>query len=153
MKTFIMRICPPIAILLAISNCQVIESRGQYVENSLLPMLENSKLSKNAVEDLIGTATIIPNYSPNTWYYVHRSLSKRAWFNPKVLEQRIIKITFNNNDIVDEVLVLNNSHKNDINIVNECTKTYGTELNSVQKFVRNIGRFNQTTEGKKKKRK
>ncbi|WP_341764195.1 outer membrane protein assembly factor BamE [Candidatus Tisiphia endosymbiont of Beris chalybata] len=153
MKIFIIRILSTMFILLTLSNCQVIESRGQYVDDSLLPMLENKKLSKNEVEDLIGTATIIPSYSPNTWYYVHRSLSKRAWLEPKVLEQRIIKVSFNKNDTIDEALVLNNSYKNDINIVKEYTKTYGTELNSVQKFVRNIGRFNQTTESKKKKRK
>ena len=34
----------------------------------------------------------------------------------------------------------------------EYTKTYGTELNGLQKFVKNIGRFNKTTEGKKKKK-
>jgi outer membrane protein assembly factor BamE (lipoprotein component of BamABCDE complex) len=139
-------------MLLTLSNCQKIESRGQYVDDNLLPKLENNRLSKSQVEDLIGTPTIIPDYTPNTWYYVQRSSSQRAWFEPKILDQRIVKVVFNKDNIIEEVVVLNDSHQNDINIISEYTKTYGTELNGVQKFARNIGRFNATTTGKKKKK-
>ncbi len=149
MKIFII-IFFTISTLLTLTNCQMIESRGQYIDDNSLLSLENKKLSKSEVEDLIGTATIIPNYSPNTWYYVQRSLSKRAWFEPKVLEQRIVKITFNQNDIIEEVVMLNNSHKNDIAVIKEYTPTHGTELNILQKFVKNIGRFNPKADGKKK---
>ena len=47
-------------------------------------------------------------------------------------------------------MLLNDSHNEEINIISEYTKTYGTELNGLQKFVKNIGRFNPSTDGKKK---
>ncbi|MCC8417795.1 MAG: outer membrane protein assembly factor BamE [Rickettsia endosymbiont of Bryobia graminum] len=153
MVPFIIRAASTISILLTLSNCQTIESRGQAIDDTMIPKLENKHLSKSEVEDLVGTPTIIPDYTSNTWYYVHRSLSRRAWFEPKVIEQKIVRITFDRNNITQEVIVLNNIHKNDLRIISECTKTYGTELNGLQKFVRNIGRFNKTTEGKKKKKK
>ncbi|XVN42899.1 MAG: outer membrane protein assembly factor BamE [Candidatus Rickettsia vulgarisii] len=153
MVSFIIRVASAISMLLALSNCQTIESRGQAIDESTLPILEGKRLSKSEVENLAGTPTIIPDYTPNTWYYIHRSLSRRAWFEPKVIEQKIVKITFNQNDITQDVTVLSNIHKDDLKIVSEYTKTYGTELNGLQKFVRNIGRFNKTTEGKKKNKK
>ncbi|MDR0296549.1 MAG: outer membrane protein assembly factor BamE [Rickettsia sp.] len=152
MKFFIIRTFVISSILLTLCSCQTIESRGQYVDDNLLATLEEKRLSKSEVEDLIGTPTIIPNYTPNTWYYVQRSLAKRAWLEPKVIEQKIVRIAFNKKDIIEEVLVLNDSHKDDINMIREYTKTYGTELNGLQKFVKNIGRFNKTTEGKKTKK-
>ena len=150
MKFFLAQIFLVPSILFLLCSCQTIESRGQFIDNNLLSTLETRKLNKAGVEDLIGTPTIVPDYTPNTWYYVQRSLSKRAWFKPKVIEQRIVKITFNQNDLIEEVQLLNDSHNDDIHIISEYTKTYGTELNGLQKFVKNIGRFNKTTSGKKK---
>ena len=138
--------------LFVLSGCQTIETRGQFVDDNLLPQLENKRLSKAEVENLIGSPTIIPDYTSNTWYYIERTLSRRAWFRPKVMQQRVVKVIFNDHDIIKEVIVLNDSHKEDINIISEYTKTYGTELNGIQKFVRNIGRFNKTTDGKKKRK-
>lgn len=152
MKFFIIRTFLVSSIFFTLCSCQTIESRGQYVDDNLLPTLEERRLSKSEVKDLIGTPTIIPDYTANTWYYIQRSLARRAWFKPKVIEQRIVRITFNKNDIIEEVLVLNDSHKEDIMLIKEYTKTYGTELNGLQKFVKNIGRFNKTTDGKNKKK-
>ncbi len=153
MKFFIIQSLLASLILLMLHGCQTITSRGQYVDDNSLSQLERKDLTKDQVENLIGTPTIIPDYTPNTWYYVERSLAQRAWFEPKVVEQRIVKIVFNNKDIVEEIMVINDSHKDDVNIINEYTEVFGTELNGVQKFVRNIGRFNKTTEGSKKKKK
>ncbi|WP_341756158.1 MULTISPECIES: outer membrane protein assembly factor BamE [unclassified Candidatus Tisiphia] len=151
MKFIIIRTFLISSMLLTLCSCQTIESRGQYVDDNLLDTLKEKRFNKSKVEDLIGTPTIIPDYTPNTWYYVQRSLARRAWFEPKVMEQKIVKITFNKKNVIEEVLVLSDSHKDDITIMGEYTKTYGTELNGLQKFVKNIGRFNKTTEGKKKK--
>jgi len=153
MKSFTIRSFLILTALCALSNCQTIETRGQVIDDSLLPQLENKKLSKEEVTELLGTPTIIPDYIPNSWYYVQRTLARRAWFAPRVIEQKIIKIKFDKNDMLEEVIAINDTHKENINIVSEYTKTYGTELNSVQKFVKNIGRFNKTTDGSKKKKK
>lgn len=152
MKIFVICIFSIFA-LFSLSGCQTIETRGQVIDDSALIQLESKKLSKMQVVDLIGTPTMIPEYSQNTWYYVERVMSQRAWFNLKIVKQKIIKITFNNQDLMQEVIVLSDSHRQDIEIVHEYTKTYGTELNGLQKFVKNLGRFNKTTDGSKNKNK
>ncbi len=151
MKFFTIQVFLILSILFTLCSCQTIELRGHYIDSNLLSTLVKTRLNKSVIEDLIGTPTITPDYTANTWYYVHRSLVKRAWLKPKVIEQQVVKISFNKNNIVENVLVLNDSHKDNIVLTKEYTKTYGIEINGLQKFVRNIGRFNKTNDGRNKK--
>nr|WP_016926579.1 outer membrane protein assembly factor BamE [Rickettsia conorii] len=152
MKIFITYIFSILAFF-SLSGCKTIENRGQSIDDSALVKLESKKLNKTEVVELIGTPTIVPEYSQNTWYYVERVMSQRAWLNPKIEKQQIVKITFDANNFMQEVIVIDDSHRQDIEIVHEYTRTYGTELNGLQKFVKNLGRFNKTTDGNKNKSK
>ncbi len=152
MKLSIARVYFIISALLILSGCQTLDIRGQYIEDATLKQVKNKKLSKFEVENSLGTPTIIPNYSPDTWYYIQRILSRRAWFDPKVVEQRIVKVKFDKHGFLEEVTLIEDSQK-ELNIISEYTKAHGTELNPVQKFVKNMGRFNKTTDGRKKQRK
>ena len=142
-----------LVMFIILSGCQSVDVRGQFVSNDAIEEINSKKLKQDEIIDLIGTPTYVPEYSDNTWYYLQRSLTKRAWFEPKVVEQRIIKITFDEHDKVIEATLLSVINDEKLNIENKYTKTYGTEQNNIQKFVKNIGRFNKTTDGKKKRRK
>lgn len=152
MKIFIMCIFS-VAALFSLSGCQTIETRGQIIDDSALTKLESQRLNKKEVVELIGSPTMIPEYSQDTWYYVERVTSQRAWLNPKIVKQRIVKIAFDSNNLMQETIVINDSHRQDMEIVTEYTKTYGTELNGLQKFVKNLGRFNKTNDRSKNKNK
>ncbi|WP_032139015.1 outer membrane protein assembly factor BamE [Rickettsia tamurae] len=152
MKIFITYIFSILAFF-SLSGCKTIENRGQSIDDSALVKLEYKKLNKAEVVELIGTPTMVPEYSQNTWYYVERVMSQRAWLNPKIEKQKIVKITFDTNNFIQEVVVIDDSHRQDIETVREYTRTYGTELNGLQKFVKNLGRFNKTTDGNKNKSK
>ncbi|MCC8418132.1 MAG: outer membrane protein assembly factor BamE [Rickettsia endosymbiont of Glossina mortisans submortisans] len=152
MKIFITYIFSILAFF-SLSGCKTIENRGQSIDDSALVKLESKKLNKTEVIELIGTPTMVPEYSQNTWYYVERVMSQRAWLNPKIEKQKIVKITFDANNFMQEVVVIDDSHRQDIETVREYTRTYGTELNGLQKFVKNLGRFNKTTDGNKNKSK
>ena len=64
-----------------------------------------------------------------------------------------MKITFNDKGKVSGASLLQDIHNENINIESKYTKAQGTEQGSLQKFVKNIGRFNKTTDGKKKRQK
>ncbi|WHA06947.1 outer membrane protein assembly factor BamE [Candidatus Megaera polyxenophila] len=140
-------------IFILLSGCQSIDVRGQFVSDNAIEEINSRKLTQDEIIDLIGTPTYIPEYSHNTWYYIQRSLAKRAWFEPKVVEQRIVKISFNDNRKLLGASLLQDIHNENVNIESKYTKAHGTEQGSLQKFVKNIGRFNKTTDGKKKRQK
>jgi outer membrane protein assembly factor BamE (lipoprotein component of BamABCDE complex) len=133
--------------LLIISGCQSIYVRGQFVSDRAIEQINIKKPSKEELMNVIGTPTYVPDYSAGTWYYIQRSLAHRAWLDPKVIEQRIVKITFATNKRVSQAVLLKDA-QNEVIVANSAfTKTHGTEQTGIQKFVKNISRFNQTTNG------
>ena len=138
--------------LLTISGCQSIDVRGKFVSDNAIEQINIKKPNQEELIVMVGTPTYIPDYSPDTWYYIQRSLARKAWFDSKVVQQRIVKVTFAKNKRVREAVLLKNSQNESIVINNAFTKTHGTEQSGVQKFVKNIGRFNQTTSGSSRRK-
>jgi len=138
--------------LLTISGCQSIDVRGQFVSDKAIEQINIKKPSQEELIAMVGTPTYIPEYSPNTWYYIQRSLARKAWLDPKVVQQRIVKITFTKNKRVCEAILLENSQNEAVVANSAFTKTHGTEQSGIQKFVKNIGRFNQTTSGSSRRK-
>ncbi|GAB4163818.1 MAG: outer membrane protein assembly factor BamE [Rickettsiaceae bacterium] len=136
----------------AIAGCQSIDVRGQFVSDEAIKEINLEKPTKAQLIDKIGTPTYVPDYSPNTWYYIQRSLAKRAWFDPKVEKQRIVVVELEK-DKVQEATLLSDSQNEEIIVQSSFTKTHGTEQSGIQKFVKNIGRFNKTTDGSSRKKK
>ena len=102
---------------------------------------------------MIGTPTYIPDYSSENWYYINRTISRKAWFKPKVIQQRIVEVNFNKNNQVSQIFLLENSHNEQLAVNNSYTETEGTEKSGLQKFVKNLGRFTKTSKNKGKRKK
>lgn len=142
-------------LLIIVAGCQTIDVRGQFVGDEAIRRINLEKPNKEQVTDMIGSPTYIPDYSLDTWYYIQRSVARKAWLTPKVVEQRILRVNFSR-DRVTEAIILNDGQNEEIVAVSTYTKTYGTEQTGIQKFVKNLGRFNKTTNGasvRKKKKK
>jgi outer membrane protein assembly factor BamE (lipoprotein component of BamABCDE complex) len=149
--TYLHKLLPTIFLIL-LAGCQSIDVRGQFVSNEAIKQINSQQPAKVQLIALVGTPTYVPDYSNNTWYYIQRSLAKRAWFDPKVVKQRIVKVVFNG-DKVQEAGLLSDGQNEKISSQSNYTQTYGTQQNGIQKFVKNIGRFNKTTDGTKRKKK
>lgn len=134
--------------LIVLSSCQSIDSRGQFIDDTQVSRLENKNLTKDEVINLIGSPTMTPDYSENTWYYASMAIARKTWTMPKVRSERLVKITFAS-DRISSVEVLDDSRNGEVNVVKEYTKSKGTEQNSLQKFVKNFGRFNKSSKKKK----
>jgi len=133
-----------LACLLIITGCRAISIHGQFVSDSTIKYINNRKLSYKELITMIGTPTYVPDYSLNTFYYIQRSVLRNVWLSTKVLEQRIVKITFDSDDFA-RAMLLKNTHDSSIIVNTAYTKSYGTEQSIIQKFVKNIGRFNHLT--------
>ncbi len=133
--------------LLTLTGCKTIDSRGQFIDDQQIASIENKNLTKEEVANTLGLPSLTPDYTANTWYYTSRSLERKIFTEPKVVSQRVVKVTFTGNK-VDMVEVLDNSHKDGLMVEKEYTRSLGTDENVLQKFTKNFGRFNGT---KKKK--
>jgi len=129
-----------------VNSCQYPVHSGTFISDEQITELKKGDLSKTSIEEKIGSPNIVPDYSKDTWYYVYRGMTRRAFFEPVVKTQRIVELNFIG-DRLDSVEVLEDRHNTTIKIVKEFIKAKGTELNPMQEYVKNFGRFNK---GKKK---
>jgi outer membrane protein assembly factor BamE (lipoprotein component of BamABCDE complex) len=141
----------PALMLIILTGCQTIYSRGQYIDDNQLSALMQKNMTKEQVVQLIGSPNLVPDYTPNTWYYAQRSMGYKAWFKPKVVSQRIVMIKFDH-DKTSEVEVFNEEHIKKIMVVQEYTKSLGNDKTNLQRFVQNLGKFNKTKKAPKKQR-
>jgi len=144
-----------LSIFSILAGCQAIDVRGQFISDQAIKDINSKKLNREQLVHEIGNPTYIPDYTENTWYYIQRSMSRKAWLDPKVVKQRIVKITFADKNGFARADLVENTHNEKISSNDNYTKTRGTEQTGIQKFVKNIGRFNKTTDkvNKKKKKK
>lgn len=138
-------------ILLSLVSCKTMNVDGQIIKDADIDYLKRNALSEEQVIDHLGTPNLVPEYSPNVWYYVYTKTTKNNWTLPKLIEQRIVKVTFNNSRRVSNVSVIENGFDNNVGMASAITPTPGTEQSQVQEFVKNIGRFNKYGNKKKKK--
>lgn len=138
-----------IAGLTFVVSCQSSTMRGAYIDDELIHQVSVKKMNKDGVRSILGSPTLIPDYSPNKYYYVSRALKNRPWSDPKLVQQRIVEVTFEA-ELVDNVRILDSNSQLFTNISKDTTISRGTEENPVQTFVKNFGRFNKTKKGKRR---
>ena len=137
-----------LSLICLLAGCQSVSNRGEFVENEKIAALEKAHVDKEKVLEVLGEPTIVSDYAPYSWYYISRKAQDKVFGKPKVISQRIVKISFEN-DRVSKVSV-DDKLPTQVQISKDHTPTKGTEQSVVQTFVKNFGRFNKS--GHKKRR-
>ncbi|MDX1923808.1 MAG: outer membrane protein assembly factor BamE [Rickettsiaceae bacterium] len=135
-----------IFLSLITQSCQMKIHSGTLITDEQIKSVAIKKTSKNEVEEKFGYPNVIPDYSKNTWYYIHRAMTKRAFFWPQIQSQRVVKLVFAGEQLAS-IEAIDNSHDAEIKIVDEYIRTKGSEKNPFQEYIGNIGKFHK---GKKR---
>lgn len=135
----------------AVSACQYPVHSGTLVTEQQISEIDKKGFTKAEIEERLGTPNVIPDYSKDTWYYIYRNMTRRAFFLPVVKEQKIVRLSFVNNRLA-EVQSIDNKHNPDILVVKDHIVTKGTEMNPIQEYIKNFGRFNKSSKKKVSRR-
>lgn len=149
MNRFVMNLTAIALATLALTSCQSLNTRGVTVEADKLAQVHPKHTTKDQVLLYLGVPTFVPDYTPNKWYYISRTLRNKPWATPSLVKQSMIQITFNG-EVVSAVEVFNNKDQPVIPFVIDQTDPQGTQENPVQTFVKNFGRFNKATRTKRR---
>ncbi len=90
---------------------------------------------------LVGSPTTQSTFNNNVWYYIGQETEKRGILDSKVTKERIVKISFNKDGIVENVEDIT-GERLDIPYERAKTPTHGNELTFLQQLLGNMGRFN-----------
>ncbi|MBL3284890.1 Outer membrane protein assembly factor BamE [Rickettsiales endosymbiont of Paramecium tredecaurelia] len=137
------------ALLLTLSACAKRQIHGQLLPDDLVQKVKASSHTQEELLAMLGTPAIIPDYTKNVWYYVEQTTESKAFFKPKTIKQRVMRVEFNSNNITSRIDVIDNKHIDFRRFDSECTEARGTKSSYMQRFFKNAGRFRKIKQKKR----
>lgn len=133
----------------SLSGCffATIDSQGYVPDEGALERVKAGEQTRDDVAQLLGTPSSIVPFSDDTWVYISRKVSTLAFLDPKVLEQNVVVVQFDQGGVVQDVRRYTLEDGKAIDPVTRKTPSPGKELTFLDQLIGNIGRF---TPGDKK---
>ena len=132
-----------LALALGSGACTArIDQRGNKPDEDQVVLINPGVDDKNRVAELIGTPSAISTFNDRTWYYISKRTETVAFFDPEVVDQEVLAISFDDNGVVDNMRIYGPEDGRTIAYVDRTTPTEGNELTLMQQLLGNLGRFN-----------
>lgn len=118
-------------------------SYGDHVDSDRLAQIVPGQISKDDVEQILGSPSTASIFDGETWYYISSRTETVAFLEPKIVERQVVVIRFDDKGVVSAVDAFGAERGQEVKIVNRETPSTGSQMTMVQQFFGNIGRFNK----------
>ena len=133
-----------IAAGLAMSACSGIrEHRGFVIDQTLADGIQVGIDNKDSVTRTLGRPTFTGQFDPNDWYYVSRSTTQLAFRDPKVTDQTVLRIQFDQAGNVASVQKTGKELIARVEPSGDKTPTLGRDRSFFEELFGNIGTISQ----------
>ena len=140
-------ITPLFVAAILLSACTPTKTnRGNMVEDFRMQEVTVGISTRNNVLKSLGSPTTTAPFDDNVWYYIGQEMEKRGIFDPKVVNEKVVVVAFNEEGIVEAMEEID-SERLDIPKVRRKTKTGGNEVTVMEQLLGNVGRFNRPDDG------
>lgn len=130
------------SLVISLSACQpTYATRGNFVDPDEMATIQSGTSSKEDVRAAIGTPTATEPLNDNIWYYVGQKTKRFGFQREKVMDRRVVAVTFDDKGIVQTVAPIENSGR-ELAMSKRITPTSGHSMTVLQQFFGNLGRFN-----------
>jgi outer membrane protein assembly factor BamE (lipoprotein component of BamABCDE complex) len=119
-----------------------IEQRGNLPPPDEIAEIHPGKTTKEEVAKILGTPSSVGVFSDRSWYYISRRTSQFSFLDPKLLDQQVFIVDFNDQDVVKAVDHKTLKDGKEISPVARTTPAPGRELSFLEQIVGNLGKFN-----------
>ncbi len=127
--------------LLAVA-CATPVSRGHIHEPEAIAAIKPG-ITKDEVLQKLGSPSSESSFGLVTWYYISSVKEVRSITAPKVVEQNVTEVAFNNAGVVSGVKNYTLADGKQIETVKRITPTEGQQLGFFEQIMGNLGRFNK----------
>ena len=115
-------------------------NEGYQLDTTKLDKIIVLKDTKQTVYSKLGSPSSKTSFNDKTWLYIGKKTEQKAFFSPVVLSQKVIKITFDKNDIVKDISQLSLKDGKNVEPVNSTTPSLGKKLGLFEQLFGNLGR-------------
>ena len=136
------------AMLLGAAACSpVVATRGNLIDNDRFDRIAVGRSTANDVANVFGSPTTISTFDRRTWYYIGQRTEKVAFFDPEIVERRVVRIEFSPTGVVSQIEDLDLEDAQTVELVERETPTLGRRLTVLEQLLGNFGRFNTPSSG------
>ena len=132
-----------LALGLGAAACSpIVHTRGHMVDPERLAQVQAGKSTADDVLQILGTPTSVGTFDTRSWYYIGQVTERTAFFEPEVVDRRVVAIRFAPNGVVKEVRDIDKSQGQELEVVDRATPTAGHEMGFLDQLLGNVGKFN-----------
>lgn len=116
-----------------------IRSHGFAPDPEILGTVQSGSDTRGSVRRKVGRPSSTGVFTQNGWYYVATTVEHLTYHEPKVVDRRVVAITFDENDVVASVNTYALEDGRLIDLETRTTPTAGRELTVLEQVLGNIG--------------
>ena len=131
------------AFLAGCSSIGVRDHRGAVIDKELASAIQVGVDNKDSVSKTLGRPSFIAQFNPNDWYYVARDTKTVAFRDPKVIDQTVLHIRFDQAGNVTRVDRTGKELIASIDPESGHTPTLGRKRSFFDELFGNIGTISQ----------
>lgn len=131
-----------IAVAGLLAGCSpTLNNHGNIPEAELIQSIRIGSSNREQISAMLGNPSAIATFDEEAWYYVGMRTSQIAFWEPEILERKVLVVRFDKQGIVQQVERLDKQDGRDVQIVDRKTPTRGKELTILEQLLGNIGKF------------
>ena len=137
-----------VAAAIATPGCSPItDTRGNLPLEEVVETIERGKQNRDQIVAILGSPSTKATFGKqDTWYYIGKKTETLAFFEPKLIERKILVIKFDERGVVETVTSYDASDGKRVELVGRVTPTKGKELGVLEQIIGNLGRFSTSEE-------
>jgi outer membrane protein assembly factor BamE (lipoprotein component of BamABCDE complex) len=138
----IRQIAAMLTVAFMASACgQIVDQRGHQPVPGTIEKLEVGTQGRDDVLRLMGSPSTVATFGDEVWYYISSKNESTAFLPTRVLEQRVIAVSFDGGGRVREIKQYDLKDGKEVAMVSRKTPTSGKELTILEQILGNVGKF------------
>jgi outer membrane protein assembly factor BamE (lipoprotein component of BamABCDE complex) len=118
-----------------------VDVRGHVFDPDALAQIRPGQQSRDQVAEVLGTPTAVGTFDENRWLYISSQTETLAFYDPDVIEQKVVVVEFDQAGIVKEITSYTEADAQEVDPVDRKTPTKGKSLSFFEQIFGNIGAF------------
>ncbi|MFI4984323.1 MAG: outer membrane protein assembly factor BamE [Rickettsiales bacterium] len=140
----IKKVLSSIALIAALSGCaKEYYHHGYSFEQNNVALIKVGQANEDLVLRELGSPTSKSKTGGLTYYYIESTSEKLAFLDPKIIEQRVLTIAFDDKGVVKAIKENSLNDANDIAFSEDLIEIKGNTLSPIEQIFSNIGKFNK----------
>ena len=120
----------------------VTDTRGNLPLAGAIKSIAQGKQNRDQVEAILGSPSTRATFGKQEiWYYIGKRTETLAFFEPTLIERKVLAIKFDRRGMVQTVSAFDASDGRPVKLVDRVTPTMGKKLGMLQQIIGNLGRF------------